>query len=85
MITEEFRNEVLQRLTAIEVSLRALAGNGQPGRLQILEDRANDLAERVERVERKQSMIVAFASGVSAAVSAFVTAIITWLRLAKHL
>lgn len=45
-MSEEFQQQVVQRLTAIETHLEGLVGNGQPGRMDKLERKVS-LHEKV--------------------------------------
>ena len=58
----EFEKEVLEHLTELRTEMRALVGNGQPGRLQLLE-------KRVEGHER----FVQRAGGLGAALAGMLT------------
>lgn len=69
----EFEKQVLEDLTELKTEMRLLVGNGQPGRLQRLE-------QRVERHEK----FVQRAGGVGAALAALLTLIhlaIDYLRV----
>jgi hypothetical protein len=60
----EFEKQVLEGLTELRTEMRTLVGNGQPGRVQILE-------KRVEQHER----FVQRAGGLGAALAVLLTLI----------
>jgi hypothetical protein len=45
----DFEKQVLQDLTELKAQMRQLLGNGQPGRLQLLEQRVQQHEEFVHR------------------------------------
>lgn len=44
MKTGDFQTDVLVALERLEVNMEALVGNGQPGRIKLVEDAVNSLA-----------------------------------------
>lgn len=46
----EFEREVLEGLAQLKTEMRALVGNGQPGRLQLLEKRVEGHERFLQRV-----------------------------------
>jgi hypothetical protein len=40
---DDYRQESVQRLTSLETHLHSIVGNGQPGRLTIVENKVSDL------------------------------------------
>ncbi len=69
--SEQF-NEHGQRLTALEVGMKSLTGNGQPGRIQNLE-------ASVGRLDRFRVRILAYLGIAAAVLTAGMTAAFKWL------
>jgi len=70
----EFETKVLEGLTELKTEMRALVGNGQPGRLQLLEKRVEGHERFVQRV-----------GGLGAALAAVLTLChVAWEYLRVH-
>lgn len=65
---QEFRDEVLIGLTELRAGMKSLIGNGQPGRVQTLEEKVNKL----ENFKAKALGIVTGISLVIGAISAII-------------
>lgn len=73
----EFQREVLDKLVRLETKMDALVGNGQPGRVKLVEDKVAML----ERSDIRNSMHNRLVNGtISAAVSAAVALHKYWLK-----
>lgn len=77
MIDYDFQREVLEKLGGLEAKMDMLAGNGQPGRMQLAEDRIVAL----ERNDVRRAVIERF---VNAGIAVFISAAIAlhghWLK-----
>jgi len=77
MIDCEFQCQVLEKLGRLEARMEMLAGNGQPGRMQLAEDRIIAL----ERNDVRRTVIERF---VNAGIAIFISAAIAmhgrWLK-----
>jgi hypothetical protein len=73
----EFQREVLDKLIRLETKMDALVGNGQPGRIKLVEDKVAVL-ERNDLRNSLHNRLVNVA--VSAAISAAVALHKYWLR-----
>jgi hypothetical protein len=77
MIDSEFQGQVLEKLGRLEARMEMLAGNGQPGRVQLAEDRIIAL----ERNDVRRTVIERF---VNAGIAIFISAAIAlhgrWLK-----
>jgi len=51
LIDSEFQREVLDKLVRLETKMDALAGNGQPGRMKVAEDK---IAAREKRLAKQR-------------------------------
>ncbi len=69
----EFEQQVLEDLAALKSEMRALLGNGQPGRLRQLEQRVDQHEVLVQRV-----------AGVGALVGALLTAVHVGIDMLKN-
>ena len=66
LIDSEFQREVLDKLVRLETKMDALAGNGQPGRMKVAEDKIAAL----ERNDLRNSVYNRLVNaGISAAIS----------------
>ncbi len=65
----EHSTQTVQRLTAVEVQLKGVVGNGKPGRMDLLELRTRDL-------EKTKWHVVGVVAGVSSVVSLLVSCLI---------
>jgi len=74
MVDGEFQREVLEKLGRLDAKMDMLAGNGQPGRMKIAEDRINAL----ERSDLRNSI---YNRVVNGAISAAVSVVIALHRL----
>ena len=73
----EFQREVLDKLVRLETKMDALVGNGQPGRMKLVEDKVAVL----ERSDLRNSLHNRLLNvGISAAISAAVTLHKYWLK-----
>lgn len=73
----EFQREVLDKLVRLETKMDALVGNGQPGRIKLVEDKVAVL----ERSDLRNSLHNRLLNvGISAAISAAVTLHKYWLK-----
>ncbi len=72
-----FEQRVIDRLARIETEVRflrtELIGDGQPGRLPLME-------KRLRRLETKVDQQVGFVAAIAAIVGALVSALVGWLR-----
>jgi hypothetical protein len=66
LIDNEFQREVLDKLVRLETKMDGLAGNGQPGRVKVAEDKI----EVLERNDLRNSVYNRLVNaGISAAIS----------------
>jgi hypothetical protein len=66
MIDGEFQREVLEKLGRLEAKMDMLAGNGQPGRMKLAEDKIH----RLEHSDLRNSIYNRVVNGaISAAIS----------------
>jgi hypothetical protein len=73
----EFQREVLDKLVRLETKMEALMGNGQPGRVKVLEDKISVL----ERNDLRNSVHNRLVNGaISAAVSVLIALHKYWLK-----
>jgi hypothetical protein len=73
----EFQREVLDKLIRLETKMDALVGNGQPGRVKLVEDKVAVL----ERNDLRNSMHNRLVNGaMSAAISAAIALHKYWLK-----
>jgi hypothetical protein len=73
----EFQREVLDKLVRLETKMDALVGNGQPGRMKVVEDKVGVL----ERNELRNSVHNRVVNGAtSAAISVAIALHKYWLR-----
>jgi len=73
----EFQREVLDKLVRLETKMDTLVGNGQPGRVKLVEDKVAVL----ERNDLRNSMHNRLVNGaMSAAISAAIALHKYWLR-----
>ena len=73
----EFQREVLDKLVRLETKMDALMGNGQPGRMRVLEDKVAIL----ERNDFRNSVHNRLLNGgISAAISVAIALHKYWLR-----
>jgi hypothetical protein len=73
----EFQREVLDKLVRLETKMDTLVGNGQPGRVKLVEDKVAVL----ERNDLRNSVHNRLLNGtISAAVSAAIALHKYWLR-----
>jgi hypothetical protein len=76
-IDVEFQREVLDKLVRLETKMDALMGNGQPGRIKMVEDKVGAL----ERSDLRNSMHNRLVNGaVSAAISVAIALHKYWLK-----
>ena len=77
MSASDFQREVLEKLGRLEAQMSMLAGNGQPGRMRLAEDRIVAL----ERSDVRRAVIERF---VNAGIAVFISAAIAlhghWLK-----
>ncbi len=73
----EFQREVLDKLVRLETKMDALVGNGQPGRMKIVEDRV-DALEKNDLRNSFQHRVVNGA--ISAAISLAILLHKYWLK-----
>ena len=69
MSTSEFQQEVLEKLGRLEANMAMLVGNGQPGRVKLVEDRVATL-ERSDIKRNVYDRIVT--AGIAFTVSAVI-------------
>jgi len=67
MVDREFEREVLEKLSRLEAKMDSLAGNGQPGRMTLAENRLVEL----ERNDVRRTVIERF---VNAAIALLISA-----------
>jgi uncharacterized protein YacL len=73
----EFQREVLDKLVRLETKMDALVGNGQPGRVKVVEDKVAVL----ERNDLRNSVHNRLLNGaISAAISAAIALHRYWLK-----
>jgi uncharacterized protein YacL len=73
----EFQREVLDKLVRLETKMDALVGNGQPGRMKVVEDKVAVL----ERNDLRNSVHNRLLNGaMSAAISAAIALHRYWLK-----
>jgi hypothetical protein len=73
----EFQREVLDKLVRLETKMDALMGNGQPGRMKVVEDKVALL----ERNDLRNSVHNRLLNGaISAAISAAIALHKYWLK-----
>jgi hypothetical protein len=73
----EFQREVLDKLVRLETKMDALMGNGQPGRMKVVEDKVAVL----ERNDLRNSVHNRLLNGaISAAISAAIALHRYWLK-----
>jgi hypothetical protein len=73
----EFQREVLDKLVRLETKMDALMGNGQPGRMKVVEDKVAVL----ERNDLRNSVHNRLLNGaISAAISAAIALHKYWLK-----
>ncbi|MGB8582390.1 MAG: hypothetical protein WCD47_16335 [Candidatus Sulfotelmatobacter sp.] len=73
----EFQREVLDKLVRLETKMDALMGNGQPGRVKVVEDKVAVL----ERNDLRNSVHNRLLNGaISAAISAAIALHRYWLK-----
>jgi hypothetical protein len=73
----EFQREVLDKLVRLETKMDSLVGNGQPGRMKIMEDKVAVL----ERNDLRNSVHNGLVNGaISAAISAAIALHKYWLK-----
>ncbi|MFY9947148.1 MAG: hypothetical protein WA261_18460 [Candidatus Sulfotelmatobacter sp.] len=73
----EFQREVLDKLVRLETKMDALMGNGQPGRMKVVEDKVAVL----ERNDLRNSMHNRLLNGaISAGISAAIALHRYWLK-----
>ena len=73
----EFQREVLDKLVRLETKMDALMGNGQPGRMKVVEDKVAVL----ERNDLRNSVHNRLLKGaISAAISAAIALHKYWLK-----
>jgi hypothetical protein len=65
METKEFQNHVIDTLARLDTNMKSLVGNGQPGRIQCIED-------DVEELKKARWTFGGLMIGVSAAVSSVI-------------
>ncbi len=76
-IDVEFQREVLDKLIRLETKMDALMGNGQPGRMKMVEDKVGAL----ERSDLRNSMHNRLVNGaLSAAISVAIALHKYWLK-----
>ena len=77
VVDSDFQGQVLEKLGRLEARMEMLAGNGQPGRMQLAEDRIIAL----ERNDVRRTVIERF---VNAGIAIFISAAIAlhghWLK-----
>jgi uncharacterized protein YacL len=73
----EFQREVLDKLVRLETKMDGLMGNGQPGRMKVVEDKVSVL----ERNDLRNSVHNRLLNGgISAAISAAIALHRYWLK-----
>jgi hypothetical protein len=73
----EFQREVLDKLVRLETKMDTLVGNGQPGRVKLVEDRVAVLERNDLRTSVHNRLLDGF---ISAAVSAAIALHKFWLK-----
>ena len=73
--TSEFQNKVLEKLGRLEAKVDAIVGNGQPGRMQIAEDRVSALEKNDLRRTVYDRIVIA---GITFAITFAISAIVAW-------
>jgi hypothetical protein len=75
LIDSEFQREVLDKLVRLETKMDALAGNGQPGRMKVAEDKIAAL----ERNDLRNSVYNRLVNaGISTAISVAIALHHSW-------
>lgn len=66
----EFQREVLDKLVRLETKMDTLVGNGQPGRVKVIEDKVSALERNdVRNGLHNRLMNVAISAAISAAIA----------------
>ena len=60
---KQFRTDTAERVSALEVKSKDISGNGQPGRMKLVED-------AVDSLQRNKYWVMGVAAGVSGVLSA---------------
>lgn len=68
--THTWQQEAGERVAALETSMKAVVGNGQPGRLQLVEKAAAANGQAIAALERWKYKTIGMAMGVSGVVTA---------------
>jgi hypothetical protein len=71
LMDSEFQREVLDKLGRLETKMDALAGNGQPGRMKLAED-------KIAELEKNEVRRGVYDRAINAAISVAVSAAIAW-------
>jgi hypothetical protein len=73
--TEDFQHRVLEKLGQLEAKVDMLVGNGQPGRMQMAEDRLGALEKNDLRRTVYDRIVIA---GITFALTFAVSAVVAW-------
>jgi len=73
----EFQREVLDKLVRLETKMDTLVGNGQPGRIKVMEDKVSILEKSDLRNSLHNRVLNV---GISAAISAAIALHKYWLK-----
>jgi hypothetical protein len=66
----EFQREVLDKLIRLETKMDALMGNGQPGRMKVVEDKVATLEKNdLQNTVHNRLLNGAISAGISAAIA----------------
>jgi hypothetical protein len=76
----EFARETVERLTALEVGLKSLTGNGQPGRIQAIEGEVKQQGEDISHLKQWKFYVVGFSVAIGAVAGFFAHVIPEFLR-----
>ncbi len=72
-----FQSAVLEKLARLETKMDTLVGNGQPGRMKLVEDKV----EKLERSDQRNNFLNRIVNGaISAAISVAIALHKYWLR-----
>jgi len=72
-----FQRDVLEKLARLETKMDSLVGNGQPGRMKLMENKV----EQLERSDQRNNILNRIVNGaISAAVSVAIALHKYWLR-----
>jgi hypothetical protein len=73
--TSDFQQKVLEKLGRLEAKVDAIVGNGQPGRMQMAEDRVSALEKNDLRRTVYDRIVIA---GITFAITFAISAVVAW-------